>query len=316
MIQIIILYALFASTFSLGKVLLSYASPIFLVGIRMSIAGFILLTYQAWQTWRSKKSFKINKKHWRFYIEAILFTCYFPYILRFWGLQHMSPAKASLLYTLGPFISYLLAYWLLKEKVTIKKIVGLLIGFLGLLPVLISPAPNEALMGGFGFFSWAEFYVILSISCLSYGWIALHRLIKNHQYHPTMVNGISMFAGGILALLTSFVVELHEPVSNIPYFLAILAVVIIVSNLLCHNIYGMLLKKYSPTFLSFASFLTPLFAALYDWFFFHRAISWEFFISVGCVFLGLTIFYQDSFSKDSDKHTADNTNVNIEELEC
>lgn len=60
MIKIIILYALFASTFSLGKILLDFAPPIFLVGIRMTIAGLVLLAYQYFH---KDTVFKFKTKH-------------------------------------------------------------------------------------------------------------------------------------------------------------------------------------------------------------------------------------------------------------
>jgi drug/metabolite transporter (DMT)-like permease len=290
MTQIILLYALFASTFSLGKVILQYTHPIFLVGIRMTIAGFLLLAYQYFN---KDTVFKLRKKHWQLYVQVILFTCYIPYILRFWGLQHMSSAKASLIYNLGPFISYLLAYLLASEKITLGKVTGLLIGFVGLLPILIVPSPNEDIMGGIGFISWSEISMVLSISSLSYGWIILHRLIKDNNYSPAMVNGISMFSGGVLALVTSWIFEPPVMIEKPLHFFGILAIIILVSNLICHNMYGHLLKKYSPTFMSFASFMTPLFAAFYGWVLLGEKISWDFLISVGFVALGLIIFYRD-----------------------
>lgn len=290
MLQIIILYALFASTFSLGKLLLSYTHPVFLVGIRMSIAGLVLLTYQYFQNW---SSFKINKKDWWLYIQAMLCTTYFPYIFRFLGLKHMDPSKASLIYTLGPFATYLFSYLMGLEKMTPKKSVGLLVGFFGLMPMLITPSPKEGVMGGVMFFSWAELSIIASISILSYGWIVMHKLVKENNYEPAMINGISMFTGGILALLTSWQFEGAVEINDMRSFLVILTIVILVSNLLCHNMYGALLKKYSPTFLSFASFLTPLFTALYGWLFSSKTPSWEFMLSASCVLLGLAIFYQD-----------------------
>ena len=290
MIKIIVLYALFASTFSLGKVLLTYAPPIFLVGIRMTIAGLVLLAYQHF----SKGAvFKLEKKHWKLYVQIMLFTCYFPYILRFWGLKHMSSSKASLIYTLGPFITYLFSYLLNKEKVTLNKIIGLLIGFFGLLPVLIVPTATEDIGGGIGFISWSELSLILSIVCLSYGWIILTKLINDKHYSPTMINAISMSSGGVLALLTSGIFETHTTISAPMPFFGILAIIILVSNLICHNMYGYLLKTYSPTFLSFAGFLTPLFAAIYGRIFLKEPISLDFSISIGCVILGLIIFYQD-----------------------
>lgn len=313
MLQIVILHALFASTFSLGKILLQHANPILLVGIRMSIAGAILLLYQRISTGSLGK---IQLKHWRLYMQAIIFTCFLPYILRFWGLAHMSASKASLLYTAGPFVTYLLSYALAQEKITLKKSLGLLIGFIGLMPVLIKPESAEDLLRGFGFLSWPEIYVIASISCLSYGWIITHKLLKEYKYPPTLANGISMFSGGVLALATSALFETNGPIEDMQSFLVILTVVIVVSNLICHTMYGFLLRKYSPTFLSFAGFLTPLFAALYEWIFMQTPISKEFFISVTCVFLGLAIFYQDSFGKKTKALSPSEQIDSAEELEC
>lgn len=304
MFQIVVLYALFASTFSLGKVLLNFAPPIFLVGVRMSIAGLVLLAYQYIN---NKTTFKLRRSDWKLYLQVVLFTCYLPYILRFWGLQSMSPAKASLLYTLGPFITYLCSYLICNERVTSRKILGLVIGFIGLLPVLISPAPIEDLAGGIGFFSWPECYVILSISCLSYGWIIMRKLMNDHHYEPAMINGISMFTGGILALITSCIFESHIAVSSIAEFSGILAIVILVSNLLCHNMYGSLLKKYSPTLLSFAGFLTPLFASFYGWLFLGDTMGWTFYLSVIFVVIGLAIFYHDEFNNKGPQEVTPDT---------
>src|SRR5262245_58355366 len=130
---IVLLYALFAGTFSLGKVLLAYSPPIFLVGVRMFIAGLLLLTYQ---TVSGSLRFTFSKKHLLYYAQIILFTTYLPYIFRFFALQSMTSAKACLLYNLSPFVSYILSYFLFAEKVTYKKVIGLIIGFIGFVPSL------------------------------------------------------------------------------------------------------------------------------------------------------------------------------------
>jgi len=84
-------------------------------------------------------------------------------------------------------------------------------------------------------------------------------------------------------------------------FVTMLLVIVIVSNLICHNLYGFLLKKYSPTLLSFAGFITPIFAALYGWLFLSEAISWQLMLSSLVIFLGLGIFYHDELYSDHDK---------------
>ena len=295
MILIVILYALFAATFSLGKVLLNYSPPIFLVGIRMFISGLLLLTYQYFFP---AARFKFRIKHLSLYIQGILFVVFIPYILRFWGLQYMPASKASLLYNLGPFATFIFSYLLRGEQPTWKKVLGLIIGFVGLLPILIAHAPDEDVIGSLWFLSWPEMAIIISVSCLSYGWLVMHKLITDHNYQPAMANGMVMLAGGLLALITSQVIETQSCITDVIPFITILAIVIIFSNVIGHNFYAMLLRTYSPTFLSFAGFITPLFAALYGWLFFNEVITWHFYVSAAAVFIGLGLFYQDEVLTD------------------
>ena len=60
MVLIIILYALLASSFTMGKVLLYYTTPMFLTGCRMFTAGTLLLSYQYFN---NHKQFIFKKKH-------------------------------------------------------------------------------------------------------------------------------------------------------------------------------------------------------------------------------------------------------------
>lgn len=290
MLLIIFLYAVFAATFSLGKELLNYGPPFFLVGIRMFIAGALLLFYQYFFT-RQRLHFK--KEHVKYYIQLILFSVFIPYTLRLWALKFMPAYKASLLYNLGPFVSYILGYFFHQERITAPKIGGLFIGTLGLIPVLITTTPQEDIMGTFAFVSWPELALFVSVSSLAYGWVVLRKLIKDKEYPPAMVNGMSMFAGGILALVTSLFIEPKVCIVDVNRFLILLTIIILASNVIGHNLYAWLMRFYTPTFLSFASFLTPIFAALYGWLFFNEIVTWHFFASTILIMIGLGLFYKD-----------------------
>lgn len=289
MVLIVLLYALLAGTFHLGKFLLSYSQPIFIVGIRMSISGALLLAYHYIA---NKASLSIKREHFKPFLQATLLTIYIPYLLRYWGLNYLPASKACLLYNLGPFVTYFFSYLLSKEKVTAKKTLGLCIGFIGLLPIIFTSSGHITLNHGMSIFP--ELGILTAVTSMSYGWLIIHKLINKDNYSPSMTNGIIMFIGGSLALITSFLLE--DPatyVSDPIPFIIILAIIIIVSNLICHNLYGALLKKYSPTMLSFTSFLSPVFAALYGWLFMHEVLPLHFYGSAIIIFIGLWLFYSD-----------------------
>lgn len=293
MILIIFLYALFASSFSMGKLLLCYTTPLFLVASRMFIAGSLLLIYQYF--W-AHHSFKFKKKHIWMYAQIVFFGVYFNYILRFWALNYLASSKACFLYNLSPFFAAFYSYLFFNETITKKQWLGLGVGFSGFIPILLSTSSVEQFMGEFSFLSWPEVACIASVASHSYSWIVMRKLIRYKNYSPSMVNGISMFTGGCLALITSIFYDgSFIPVTNGAKFSLILAAVILISNIICHNLYGHLLKQYTATFLSFAGFLSPVFAAFYGWLFLSEVPTWHFYISSIVVFIGLYLFYQDEF---------------------
>ena len=86
MILIFILYMLFASTFTLGKLVLAYANPIFFIGTRMIIAGSLLLGYQYFF---NRNKWKFEPKLWPLYLQIITFHVFIAYIFEFWALQYV-----------------------------------------------------------------------------------------------------------------------------------------------------------------------------------------------------------------------------------
>ena len=287
---IILLQALFATSFPMGKYLLSFAPPFFLSGARMLIAGSILLIYQYFS---SSAKFTIQRKHYWIFAQIIFLGMYVTYGLRLYALDVLPIWKASFFYNLSPFLSAIYAYFLFSEKLSIKQWFGLSIGLIGMVPILVSKSPEEATFAEFFCISMYELFLIVSVSLHAYSWILIQKLVRHKKYDTSIVNGMCMAIGGLISLITSYAIEGPAPIYNPTAFCKGLIIMIFVSNILCHNIYAGLLKKYSATFMSFTSFLSPLFAALYGWAFFQETITWHFYLSILIVLIGLYIFYQD-----------------------
>jgi drug/metabolite transporter (DMT)-like permease len=285
-------FFIWSTCFALGKTTLEFSPPIFLTGARMFLAGIIILAFLAIF---QKKDLQI-KKHQLF--PLILFTIsavYLTNIFEFWGLQYLTAAKACFIYSLSPFLAALFSYFQFKERITSKKLLGLVIGFIGFIPVLLNQSGAEQLLGGFSFLSWAEIALIVATVTSVYGWILLRKLGKDEGMSPLMANGSSMLIGGIFALLHSFFTENWDPVpiSNYLGFFQGVFLMILISNLICYNLYGWLLKRFTATFLSFAGLTTPLFAAFFGWLILKETVSWTFFVSVGIISLGLWLVYAE-----------------------
>ncbi len=293
MILVLVLYALFASIFTIGKTALEFSQPFFLIGTRMVLAGALILLYQ-WIFARDQLSIR-KKDLWRVGVLGLI-AIYLTNVCEFWGLQYLTSFKTCFIYSLSPFASAVLCYFLLKEKLTNKKWLGLIIGFVGFIPILMTQGGSEELSGQFFIFSWAEVAVIVAAVSSVYGWILLSQLMKQ-GYSPLSVNGISMVLGGVLALIHSSLYEHWDPIPVMAdkylEFVECTVMLMVISNLLAYNMYGYLLKRFSATYMSFAGFTTPMFTVLFGWLFLGEVATAPFYISGVIVFIGLALFHQE-----------------------
>lgn len=311
-VLVILLFALFASVFGLSKDTLNYAEPFFLIGSRMAIAGLLLLLHQYFF---NRKSFQIKSRHLKNLFLLGLVNIYLTNMSEIWGIQHMASAKACLIYSLSPFLSAIVAYFILKEVLTPKKWLGLCIGFMGLIPIFMTQSHIEQNAGDLAFISLAEIALLTAVFCSVYGWTLLKKIINEYHYTPLMANGISMLLGGILALLHSYFsgeTWAPLPVSAFGPFLANTLWMCLISNLICYNLYGYLLKHYSATFMAFTGLVTPFFASFFGWYFLDEVITWHYFASIFVFSIGLTIFYLEELKQEKLFPTATSSTTELQ----
>ncbi len=295
---VLLMYAIWSSVFSLGKIALELSPPIFLTAFRMLLAASLLLGYLIL---RRRASFRFNKKQW-FHLGLLsIFSIYLTNAFEFWGLQHLTAAKTCFIYSLSPFFAALFSYLHFKEKMNGRKWFGMIVGFLGFIPLLATQKGADELLTTIPFLSWPELAMVGASICTAYGWILLRLVIspqgekKSTPISPTMANGISMLIGGSLALIHSSLIDPWTPLpidtKNIgPFFQSVLFMALI-SNILCYNLYGFLLRKFTATFLSFMGLFSPIFASINSWFFLNEKPSGIIFLSTAIVSLGLWLIY-------------------------
>lgn len=286
------MYATWSSVFSLGKWTLEHSPPLFLTASRMLIAGILLLTYLAI---RNRAALKINLKQILSVSLLGLFNIYLANALEFWGLQQMTAAKTCFFYSLSPFFAALFSYLHFNEKMNGRKWIGMGIGFAGFLPVLFSQKGSDELLSSLAFISWPEIAMIGATICSVYGWILLRLLVKDQSTSSLMANGSSMLIGGSMALVHSLFVDSWSPIpvplDQLAPFIQGTLIMTLISNILCYNLYGYLLTRFTATFVSFMGLLSPLFASLNAWFFLGEQPSMTIFLSTGIVSIGLWLIY-------------------------
>lgn len=290
MIRIVLMQALFALTFPIAKIALQYMSPLLLTGLRMVLAGIILLSYTRY----SNRSIAITRGDWWLFAKTTLFYVYLSFVPELWALEYMSSLKNNLLWSSFPFVSALLSFILLHERLTRKQWAGMVIGLAGMLPIMAVSNPAEITCGELFHISWPELMMMVAVTSTAYAWFLIKELLDK-GYHLTHINGVCMLFGGLLCLATrpllfdSTTPSLHHFMLGTGYALLL----VIISNIIGYSLYGHLTQQYSLTFLSLSGFLCPLFGMAFGKLFFNEQIPLIYGGALACIGLGLLLFYQD-----------------------
>jgi drug/metabolite transporter (DMT)-like permease len=289
---VILMYAGWSSIFSIGKMTLEHCPPLFLTASRMLLASALLLTFMAF---KDRFSFRLTLKQFLFICLLAIFSIYLTNALEFWSLQHLTAAKTCFIYSLSPFFSAIFSYLHFGEKLNARKWLGMAIGFAGFIPVLAMQKGAGEMVTSLSFLSWPELAMMGAALCTVYGWVLLRLIVKDTTVPPMLANGGSMLIGGALALGHSYLIETWNPLPLSPNhfspFVQGTLIMTLISNLVCYNFYGLMLKRYTATFLSFMGLLSPVFASLSSWLFLGEQPSPVIFLSTGIVSVGLWLIY-------------------------
>lgn len=286
---ILLMNALFAATFPLGKLALQYTGPVFLTAVRMLIAGSILFFYSYV---KENKKIKIHKEDYWLFAKTSFFYIFLAFVPEFWALNYLTSIKTNLLWSAQPFLAAVLGFFILSERLNYKKIVALCIGFLGMLPIIFHTDKGENGMAQMFSISLPEFALFVAVFSTIYGWFLIKQLLDK-VYSLSLINGITMTLGGLLCLVTSFGEQLyfqHELYTNVGAVLGYSFLLVLISNVLAYGIYGYLLSRYSITFLSFSGFTCPLFGFIYSYLM-GETIPFAYMYGCGLIIVGLYIFY-------------------------
>ena len=146
---------------------------------------------------------KIDKKHYgRFFLCSILGIS-LNQLLFIKGLSLTSSIHASLLILTTPILITFIAAWILKEKLTANKILGLLLGVCGAM-VLILARDNT---GNAQNVIWGDILILLNAISYTFYFVLVKPLIK--EYNSIMVLRV-IFTIGLVMLLPFCSGELIE----------------------------------------------------------------------------------------------------------
>ncbi len=189
-IALFLVSLIYAATFSIAKeVMPQYVKPMGLIGIR--VWGAIILL---WITHAIFVREKIrDKKDYLELLKCAVFGVAANMLLFFKGLAITTPINGAILMVTTPLFVGFFSFFILNEKATIIKVLGLILGLIGALLLLVGPklSFSSSTLSG-------DLMVMINAIIYSYYLIIAKPLL--HKYNPITVIKWTFFFGGILIL--------------------------------------------------------------------------------------------------------------------
>ncbi len=270
----------YGAGFTVAKIVMpSLIQPKGFILIRVAIVTILFwLSYFGGENFRTK----IDRKDWKTLILCAIFGVATNQLLFFLGLNLTSPIHASLMMLSTPILVSLFAVYALYEKLSVNKMIGLILGVSGAVILVLlggkEKVATNALLG--------DMFVLMNATSYAIYLVIAKPLMS--KYRPIIVIRW-VFLIGLLFVFPFGIKEFNEIDWSLFSFNEYSAVAFIV---ICCTFFTYLWNIYALRILSPATagayiYLQPVFAALIAVFFYNENLSWIKIIASVFIFTGV-----------------------------
>lgn len=273
---IFILSILWGGSFFFVGVAVKEMTPLTIVSGRVGIAAILLLAY----IYMRGGKIPFAPGLWGAFLLMGALNNLIPFSLIVWGQTHIESSLASILNATTPIFSVILAHFLTREeKLTINRITGILIGWLGVAALI-----GIESLKGFGVEVLGQIAVLGA--ALSYAFAAIYgRRFK--KLDPAVVATGMLCGSTVMIIPLALYVEQPWHLAPGCASLAALFGLAVISTSLAYIIYFRVLATAGATNILLVTFLVPVSAIILGMLVLGERPGWNAFVGMGLIFAGL-----------------------------
>jgi drug/metabolite transporter (DMT)-like permease len=276
---LIVLSTFWGGSFFFAEIAVHEIPPLTLAFARCAIAAAVLLIYA--------RSLGLSLPSGRAVRGSLLvlavFNTVLPFTLIFWGQTHIPSGLAAILNATAPLFSILIAHFATTDdKLTGRRIVGIAIGFVGVVIVIGIDALRDL-----GIQVLAQLAIVLA--ALSYAMAGVYgRRFKS--YPPTVIAASILVLGASMLLpLAAFAEQPWTlPMPSVAAIASTIGLAV-VSTALAFLIYFRVLARAGAVNFQLVAYLIPVSAILLGVGFLGETLEWRHIIGMGVIAIGLAV---------------------------
>jgi len=244
---------IYGASYSIAKVVMpEWIEPFGFILIRVTIGATVFIV-----VWRLTIFEKIRSKQDYFRLMVCgIFGVAANQLFFFKGLSMTTTISASVLMTSNPIIVMVLSYFILKEKITVQKFLGILLGSAGAVLVL-SRGDMTWESGNF----LGDFFILLNSTSFAI-FLVLVKPLMNKYNALTVIGWVFLF-GSLVVIPFGISEVLQVQWSQLPAHVWLSVVYIVLfTTIFAYFLNVWALKYVNPTVVSYYIYLQPVFASL------------------------------------------------------
>jgi drug/metabolite transporter (DMT)-like permease len=284
LVWLLILGTLWGSSYLFIKIVVAEVPALTLVAGRLIAASIVMWIVLRVLGLSMPRSWSM----WRSYVLLGLFGAAAPYVLITWGEQYISSGLASLLQSTTPIFTVLLSQiWISDERMTVGKVVGIILGFVGVV-LLMLPDLREAL-AGVGSRSTLLGQLVVVVSSLCYAWTALYARSRLRGQPPLVSATGQLTLGALWTLAAALLTGSSFRLSLSPQAWASWAGLILLGTVLAYGIYYTLIDRAGATFATMVTYIIPVNGLLLGALVLGEQLSLTVWISLALILAGVLL---------------------------
>jgi putative membrane protein PagO len=254
----LLLCLIWGTTWLVIKIGLDDLPPFLAASLRFVIASSLLF---AVARLKRPSGGKRQKEPHLFYFALSFCWITIPYGLVYWGEQYVASGLSAILFATMPFYVALMGHFLLvKETLTPRRVLGLLVGFLGLLVIFFGTTASPSIGAARGVIA-----LMLSPLAAAISNVWVKRRVAT--LHPISMNACMMGYGAVFLFVLSLTLERGSAVSLSGKAVFSLFYLAILGSALAFALYVQLLKSETALKMSLIVYITPVIALFVGWLF-------------------------------------------------
>lgn len=271
---------IWGSSFLWIKIALEETGPFVLVTLRLlfGLGGLLVvmaLQRQAWpRDWRVLLAFAFMG----------LFNTALPFTLITWGETLIDSSLAAILNGTVPLFSIIIGhFWLQDEKMTLPRLAGLLLGFVGMVVLVSRDLAPGALRGNV----WGQLAVIAA--AVSYAVAAIFSRKHLRGQSPVLQSTmVLLIASGLMMLATPAVEQpLNLPNTALAWFA--IAWLGLLGSCTAYLLFFYLLNAWGSTRTTLVTYVMPVMGLLLGIIFLNETADWRLMVGSALIVVGIVV---------------------------